>query len=592
MDPMLLQVGIAAPLVLALIVFTARQQDRSGVHRSLAWLLTMMLAWMVGMLLAPNEGAAPLLVRALLIPPSCFMAPLFLLVMLQYTRVELFEQRSGARWALLAPFWVFFAAFATHDWHGLMTDMTRSQGGVRVVDTAGPLFWAFQVWSNAVAITGIGICVRTGWQSSSRAERRRMWLLCVGATVPLLAHVAHMFRLIPTEYPLTPAALAVTSLCIVAAIRRYKLLDVQPIARRDVLEASSDAVIVADVDGVVVDMNPAAAKLLGSERGRLCGNELGATMQRLGRTEPVDALASMLGELRAGRTPARVEVETEDGRVLEVAAGVPNDATGTRAGSFVVVRDRSGERRAERLLHQRQKLESVGILAAGIAHEVNNPLAFVRANIEHLRHAAELLEDELDLLPKHVADELRDLPEVIEESISGLSRIQRIVQGLVRFSRMPTGHRGDCDANEAVLEASRFASLDRAATVRFDTRLDADLPHLLASPDQLVQVLLNLFLNARRALEGRDDPRVEVTTGVKDGFVEIRVADNGPGIPEAIRDKIFDPFFTTRAPGEGTGLGLAIAFDIIREHDGVLELDSPPGGGACFVVRLPIALAG
>ena len=583
---MLLQTGIVAPLMLMLIVYTAMREERSSVSRSLVWLLSMILVWMVGMVVVVRD-ASSMIAQAMAIVPACFMSPLFLLVMLRFTRVEFFEQRRGATYALMAPYFVFLAAFATQKHHGLMVDPDAfmTTGGV---DEAGPLFWAFQVWSNAAAVVGLGICLRTVWASPSPSERRRMILLCAGVVVPLAAHVAWMLHWLPTEYPLTPASLGVTSLLIVAAIRRYKLLDVQPIARRDVLEASGDGVIVADSDELVVDLNPAAAAMLAGSRSEICGSQLDDAIALLGPTEPEGALHGLLAELGQGQVPPRIEVETADGRVLEVSVGVADDGSGTRAGSFVVLRDRTSERRSERLLHQRQKLESVGILAAGIAHEVNNPLAFVRANIEHLRHAAELIEDELDNLPKDVADELRDLSEVVEDSIDGLDRIQRIVQGMVRFSRMPTGRRIDCDANDAVIEAARFASLDRGSPVKLETHLDQALPRLVASPDQLVQVILNLLLNSRRALRDVADARIVTSTRCNDGWIEIRVADNGPGVPEAIRDKVFDPFFTTGAPGEGTGLGLAIAFDIIRDHDGMIELASPPEGGACFVVRLPV----
>ena len=584
---MLLQTGLAAPLVLALIVYTARQQDRSGVQRSLSLLLSMILVWMIGMLVAPREVLPTVVVAALLIPPAVFMSPLFLLIMLQYARVESFGPGRGGRWALLAPFCFFLGAFVTNDLHGQMLD-PEAFSSETALEQAGPLFWAYQLWSNAVAVLGLAICLSTAWHTPSPSERRRMLLLCFGALFPLVAHIAHMANALPTAYPLTPAALAITSLCVVAAISRYKLLDVQPIARRDVLEASSDGVIVADVDGFVVDLNPAAAELLGASRSECCGRPIDEVVKRLGRTEPEGGMAGILSALREGRASSHVELETEADRILELNVGVASDPGGATAGSFVVLRDRSGERRAERLLHQRQKLESVGILAAGIAHEVNNPLAYVRSNIEHLRHAAELIEDQLDSLPKELADELRELPEIIDDSIGGLDRIQGIVQGLVRFARMPTRRRVDCDANAAVLEAARFASLDRGATVPLETDLEAGLPQIAASPNQLVQVVLNLFLNARIAVKGQENPLIVASTRVLDGAVEIRIVDNGPGVPESIREQIFDPFFTTGGPGEGTGLGLAIAFDIVRDHEGSLELESPAGGGACFCIRLPL----
>ena len=295
----------------------------------------------------------------------------------------------------------------------------------------------------------------------------------------------------------------------------------------------------------------------------------------------------MIAALRAGAVPASCEVETASGRVLEIRAGTPTDVSGACAGHYLVLRDRTGERRAERLLHQSQRLESVGILAAGVAHEVNNPLSFVRSNLAHLHYLSSLLEDGLDRYPKDVGDELRDMGQVIEESVSGLDRVHRIVEGLLRFSSMPSGRKASCDVNESLLEAARFASLDPSAPVGLETRLGAELPRVHASPDQLVQIFLNLLLNAKHALEGKKAGRIVASSTRTGEGVEVRIHDNGPGVPDEIRGKVFDPFFTTRARNEGAGLGLSISFDIVRDHGGSLELEVPPGGGACFVVRLP-----
>jgi|GEM_PF-3028372 len=587
MDSLILQVGLAGPLVLCLIIYTAAQRQAREINRTLSVLLTMILFWMVGMVVGSRETAYPIWATLLLVPPSCFMAPLFLLLMLRYARVEVFERRSAARTALLAPFWFFMLAFFTNDWHGLMVDARGLLSNEVALSSAGALFWAFQLWSNGVAAAALVLCMKIAWRSDSASERRSMWLLCAAALAPLAAHLSHLLQWVPSRYPMTPGSLGITSLLIVAAIRKYRLLDVQPIARRDVVEASSDGVIIADVDEIVVDLNPAAAKLLGTERDTACGRPLEELLGELGAPDRSKFLSEMLCTLRSGETPARGEIETRDGHILEISAGLPSDSQGQLAGYFLVLRDRSNERRAERLLHQSQKLESVGVLAAGIAHEVNNPLSFVRSNFAHLKHLSDLVRDELGALPAKVVEELRDMPEVIDESVSGLDRIQLIVQGLLRFSRMPSGHRVECNVNDVIREAARFATLDRSATAQLEMDLVADLPAVEASPEQLTQVLLNLFLNAKHALKGSSSPRIVASTRRSDDGVEIRVTDNGPGIPIEIREKVFDPFFTTGAPGDGTGLGLTITFDIVREHGGTLELEAPANGGACFVIRLP-----
>jgi C4-dicarboxylate-specific signal transduction histidine kinase len=171
--------------------------------------------------------------------------------------------------------------------------------------------------------------------------------------------------------------------------------------------------------------------------------------------------------------------------------------------------------------------------------------------------------------------------------LQGIDRISRIVDGLLRFSRAPDEDFGDVAVNRVVEEALRLADLHRDQSVRVESELATDVPLVRGSQDRLVQLLLNLFLNGKQALSGRAHARIVAETSVEGRFAVLRVRDDGPGIPEADRERIFDPFFTTRAPGEGTGLGLSIAFDIAREHSGTLEVDSVVGVGTCFTLRLP-----
>jgi signal transduction histidine kinase len=281
------------------------------------------------------------------------------------------------------------------------------------------------------------------------------------------------------------------------------------------------------------------------------------------------------------------ELRTPDGRSIEVVAGAVG-ATGYHpAGRYVSLTDRSAERRSERMLRQRQKLESVGILAAGVAHEVNNPLAFVRSNLAQLRGDVERLLKRAALDPGDPDAHMLDLPDVLDESLAGVDRIASIVKDMLRFARVPEEGAQPLDLNDVVREALRLAAFDRSHDVRVHQRLVDGLPRVLGSSNRLTQVLLNLLLNANQALAGRDDARVEAETAHDANDVLVRIRDNGPGIPEQHLQRVFDPFFTTREPGEGTGLGLSIAIGIVREHGGKLEVESRPGEGACFTMRLP-----
>jgi len=144
------------------------------------------------------------------------------------------------------------------------------------------------------------------------------------------------------------------------------------------------------------------------------------------------------------------------------------------------------------------------------------------------------------------------------------------------------------DLNEVAREALRLAQLGEPGGDGPSLGLALDtLPAVSGNPDRLVQVVLNLLVNARQALSGAPGARIHLETRAREREVELEVRDNGPGIPESAMDRVFDPFFTTRGPDEGTGLGLSIAFDIAREHGGALEVSSQPGQGASFVLRLP-----
>jgi len=588
MDPIVVQTVVAVPLILSLIVYMALQRERTSLHRALLALLGMILIWTLGMLCTANEAVPRAARIALLVPPACFMSPLFLLVMLRYARLQSPRRSRAGTAALMTPFAGFLVLFASNDWHGWMIDPAMSIHGDGPISEAGAAFWVFQAFSISAAAAGIGICWWLAWTTRAAATRRAMGLLTAGVCLPLFTHLSAMFGLLPIDFPLTPSALAVTCVLLVMAILRFRLLNPQPLARHDVVEASSDAVVVVDRDEVVIDGNPAAIELLGLESAELVGRGLAELARGLGSADAEAAVEGVLAALRRGEDPPRLEFRTADGRHLEIRGGRPRHPDAARAGSFVVLRDRSSERRAQELLVQSQKLESMGVLAAGVAHEVNNPLAFVRANFAHLGHVQELVEERLDELPKDLADGLRELPEVVADSVAGLERIHVVVQSLLRFSRMPGSARCEFDVNEAAVEAVRFATLGPNARIAIETDLASGLPPVHGSRDQLVQVLLNLVLNACKALRGSTAPRIRVETrpGARQGEVEICVSDNGPGVAAEIRDKIFDPFFTTGEPNEGTGLGLAIAFDIVGAHGGVLELDEGEGG-ASFRVRLP-----
>ena len=240
-------------------------------------------------------------------------------------------------------------------------------------------------------------------------------------------------------------------------------------------------------------------------------------------------------------------------------------------------------RSAERELIQSEKMAALGILTGGIMHEINNPLNFTRSALYVLDRRASRLPGESG---KSIADVVADLRE-------GLNRISTIVSDLRIFCHPDAALRGACPASEPVQSAARLLI---GPFKESGAQLTEDIPGdlvLRGDRNQLTLVFLNLMKNAIDAMQARhvadELPRINVSARLDgDSYVVMRVTDNGPGIPPDDLRKVFDPFFTTKAPGEGTGLGLSLCYRIVTAHGGTISVDSNPGDGASFTLRLPL----
>jgi signal transduction histidine kinase/ActR/RegA family two-component response regulator len=278
-----------------------------------------------------------------------------------------------------------------------------------------------------------------------------------------------------------------------------------------------------------------------------------------------------------------------DGRAYAVRA---YPISGRRA--VLSLRDTTEEREDEVRRLQAEKLASIGMLAAGVAHEINNPAAFVLANIEALTGHLRLLQEKVRELPEPVVAGL-GLPEVLfeatailQESKEGMARIHRIVRDLGSFSHVDDDGAATLDVNGAVESALTMLRNE----IKYRARVERDLRAtqvVRANQARLGQVFLNIILNAAQALDEAAAKRnvVRVRSFDEGEFVVVEIEDNGPGIPSEVVPRIFDSFFTTKPRGIGTGLGLPISLGIVRALGGQLAVDSRPGEGATFRVRLP-----
>jgi signal transduction histidine kinase len=262
---------------------------------------------------------------------------------------------------------------------------------------------------------------------------------------------------------------------------------------------------------------------------------------------------------------------------------------------------------------QSEKLASLGMLSAGVAHEINNPLAYIATNLGVLERDSRFLltlltmyengddilaasQPELHRQIERFAAEVdmayvrENMGKILDSTRRGVKRVADIVQNLRGFTRLDRAEDNQADINEAISAALEMlrGRLDRYGITIEEHK--SELPLVAGSPAQLNQVFLNLLVNAMQAIEvlGRDDGRITITAEEKAGEIWVEVTDNGCGIPEENLPRIFTPFFTTKELGDGTGLGLSITHGIIQDHGGRLQVESIAGQGTCFRVILPI----
>jgi len=304
-------------------------------------------------------------------------------------------------------------------------------------------------------------------------------------------------------------------------------------------------------------------------------------------TQPLSDLTSMAQQLGAGRLDHRMHIES-DGEIGQLSLAFDNMADSLQAAQGtleqkVVERTRALEHSQQQLL-QAAKLASIGELAGGVAHEINNPASIILMRIASLEEELGSLE-----LPNETTEDVAVIGRQVE-------KISRIVSGLLTFSRRSTAELRPLDVNDVVHRTVHLMEdLVRSRGVELKLDLAGALPHTRGDNSQIEQVLLNLVNNALDAMPqgGRITFITRVTGGddSRSPAVTLSVLDTGSGIAPEHLDRVFDPFFTTKEPGEGTGLGLSVSYGIVEQHGGVIEVSSQPGIGTRFDLRLPVVEA-
>lgn len=396
------------------------------------------------------------------------------------------------------------------------------------------------------------------------------------------------------------------------------------------LEMLGDGVWVTRMSGEVVFSNAAAQAM--QPLCWWCAGKSGTMTQLVFAETQLEQLRNRgvdFGEYHLSEADVANDADRSIGMHMQVLRGASGEGVGLlfhardvsrEWGREQVLQDRHVEleqayarvKETQTQLLQSEKMASIGQLAAGVAHEINNPIGYVHSNLgtlqTYLRGLLSLLEayDRLaQSLPESLRgaiqqiDELKarvdygflqqDLPQLVEESREGIERVKKIVLDLRDFS-----HAGDIDSDEWVM-ADVHRGLQSTLNIvwnelkyKAEVKQDfGDLPQIECMPSQLNQVFLNLLVNAGHAIA--DKGVISIVTRCQDGEVTISVSDTGSGIPAEYMARIFDPFFTTKVVGKGTGLGLALSYGIIQKHNGRIEVESVVGSGSTFRIILPIS---
>jgi PAS domain S-box-containing protein len=338
----------------------------------------------------------------------------------------------------------------------------------------------------------------------------------------------------------------------------------------NIVESLNVGVFAVDLEGRVESWNTQLEQLIGVPRS-------GAVGRRLEQVLPAELVAEVAARAADEHVSGiyKFPLRNHAGRSLVVNVSLTPlvGKAGEKLGRLILIEDITQRVSLEDQLVQTEKLTSLGLLAAGVAHEVNTPLAVISNYIQML--ARQLPGDD----PRH---------KIIEKIVKQTFRASEIVNNLLNFSRTGGSEFAEVNLNMVIEETLSLVSHPfRTSRINVIRALAQDLPPVLGSTNRLQQVFLNLFMNARDAMP--TGGMLEVRTGSTNGFVEVEVTDTGSGIPRDHLNRIFDPFFTTKASGRGTGLGLSVSYGIIKEHAGKIDVRSTPGKGTSFRLEFPVA---
>ncbi|MBN2789877.1 MAG: PAS domain S-box protein [Candidatus Delongbacteria bacterium] len=378
------------------------------------------------------------------------------------------------------------------------------------------------------------------------------------------------------------------------------------------MDYSPDAIVITDSAGVIEFVNPSFEKITGYNKKEL----IGKTPSILNSGRQSKKMYKELWEtIKSGKTwKGNFINRKKDGTFYEEEAAISPvlDEQGKIANYVAVKRDISERIQMENQLRHAQKMEGVGTLAAGIAHEINTPLQYLSDNTLFIKDSflkfIPILDKMVEFSETGSCDSYKinelmvyfkeldlnflkqEIPQSIEESLNGLKIVREIVAAMKNFSHPGKADKQYADLNKAINSTITITKNVWKFTADIETDLCEKLPEVKCHIGDINQVFLNMITNASDAIAEKGEKGIIKISTRHDGkFVYIQISDTGTGIPDELREKIFQPFFTTKEVGKGTGQGLAISYDIIvNKHNGKIDIDVKKGSGTTFIIKVPI----
>ena len=385
-----------------------------------------------------------------------------------------------------------------------------------------------------------------------------------------------------------------------------------------VVEQTDESIVITDVMGVISYVNPSFVRATGYESAEVLGKT--PDLLKSDRHDD-DFFRGMWQTISSGKVwTGKLFNRRKDGSIIEEEVSISPvfDRQNVIVNYVAVMRDVSQMAKLETQLRQAQKMEAIGQLAAGIAHEINTPTQYIGDNTRFLKESFEELSEVLTMMRSTVAEvaahpeaceplrelhkkaeeldlefTLEEIPRAISQSLEGIERVSTIVRAMKDFSHPGSQSMSYTDINRALQSTLTVARNEWKYLADVELELDPQLPQVFCLPAELNQAFLNIITNAAHAIEekqaGSGKGKIRVTTRSEDDSVVVSISDSGMGIPESVRDKIFDPFFTTKRVGKGTGQGLSIVHHIVCDkHGGRVELESVEGEGTSFHLWIPV----